>query len=39
MKNLTIKQNKPNQKEILLLMNKVSLLPSKLRYCRRCDSS
>jgi recombinational DNA repair protein RecR len=40
MKNLTIKQNKLNQKEkeILLLMNKISSLPSELRYCRRCGS-
>jgi len=40
MKNLKIKQNKlkPKEVEILLLMNKISLLPSELRYCRRCGS-
>jgi len=38
MKNLKVKQNKLTQKEkeILLLMNKISLLPAVCRNCGSC---
>jgi len=38
MRNLKFKQNKlnPKEKEILLLMNKISLLPNNCRYCASC---
>ena len=40
MKNFKVKQSKltKKEKEILLLMNKVSLLPIKLRLCGSCGS-